>query len=98
MEVNTIPLQLASIAILVFSLALGFILLRLRDIIFGGDVSTGDHHIIDFNKKIEEEEQLNLDQILNKSRCGTLNTASVANWNSKGKGNNRRGHVRENKK
>lgn len=40
-------------------------LLRIRDFLFGEDISGGggaDHHI-DFQKKIEEEEQDNLDEI-----------------------------------
>ena len=62
---DTLPLQLASLLIFFGSLAIGYMLLRLRDIIFGQDVimTKGDHRI-DFNKKIVEEEQLNLDMLV----------------------------------
>ena len=50
-------------------------LLRIRDFLFGEDISGGggaDHHI-DFQKKIEEEEQDNLDEILKTRGCRNLN-------------------------
>ena len=78
--IDTIPLQLASLLIFIGSLAVGYILLMLRDILFGGDVSTkGDHHI-DFNKKIEEEEELNLNVLGRSSK--KLNTESIISYNS----------------
>jgi len=49
----------------VFSLGFGFMLLRIRDFLFGEDIrGVGANHHIDFQKKIEEEEQDNLDEIL----------------------------------
>ena len=40
-------------------------LLRIRDFLFGEDIRGGGaNHHIDFKKKIEEEEQDNLDEIL----------------------------------
>ncbi len=69
MGLESINVQLASLVIFILGLLLGFLLLRLRDVIFGGGLGpTYDH--IDFDKKIEEEERLNLDQIL-KDRRGT---------------------------
>ena len=69
MGIESINVQLASLVIFALGLLLGLLLLRLRDIIFGGGVGpTYDH--IDFNKKIEEEEKMNLDQIL-KDRRGS---------------------------
>lgn len=63
MVLESVNVQLASLVIFILGLSLGFLLLRLRDVIFGSGVGpTYDH--IDFNKKIEEEEKLNLDQIL----------------------------------
>jgi hypothetical protein len=68
MGLESINVQLASLVIFILGLLLGFLLLRLRDIIFGGGLGpTYDH--IDFDKKIEEEERLNLDQILKDRRC-----------------------------
>ena len=64
---DTLPLQLASLLIFFGSLAIGYMLLQLRDIIFGQDVVMTKGDRIDFNKKILEEEQLNLD-ILVKDR------------------------------
>jgi len=67
MGIESINVQLASLVIFGLGLLLGLLLLRLRDIIFGGGVGpTYDH--IDFNKKIEEEEKMNLDQILKDRR------------------------------
>ena len=80
---ETIPIQLAAVAIFIFSLALGFLLLRLRDIIFGSDVGIGTvDHRIDFNKKIAEEEQMNLDLLLKGQKCEVIDTASIVkrNW------------------
>lgn len=78
---DTISIQLASLAVFALSLALGFALLRLRDLVFGDGVSTAADHHIDFNKKIEEEEQLNLDLILQGRRCKSLDTdAIVQQW------------------
>ena len=80
--IDTIPLQLASILIFIGSLAVGYILLMLRDFMFGNDVGTkGDHHI-DFNKKIEEEEELNLNVLGRSSK--KLNTESITSYNSTG--------------
>ena len=61
---DTLPLQLASLLIFFGSLAIGYMLLRLRDIIFGQDVVMTKGDRIDFNKKIVEEEQLNLDMLV----------------------------------
>ena len=60
---NTI-LRFETLAVFFISLAFGMILLRIRDYIFGEDVSSGSgiNHI-DFKKKIEEEEQANLDEL-----------------------------------
>lgn len=62
---NTI-LRFETLAVFFISLAFGMILLRIRDYIFGEDVSSssssGINHI-DFKKKIEEEEQANLDEL-----------------------------------
>ena len=60
---DAFPLRLVAMAIFVLSLALGLVLLRLRDLVFGQDVGTegGQRPKIDFRKKIESEEQLNLD-------------------------------------
>jgi len=70
MGIESINVQLASLVIFGLGLLLGLLLLRLRDIIFGGGVGpTYDH--IDFNKKIEEEEKMNLDQILKDRRGNT---------------------------
>jgi len=78
--IDTIPLQLASLLIFIGSLAVGYVLLLLRDVLFGNDVSTkGDHHI-DFNKKIEEEEELNLNVLGQSSK--RLNTESIISYNS----------------
>jgi len=61
---DDLSLRFASLAIFIVSLAVGFVLLGLRDLVFEQDVRIGDgRHAIDFNKKIEEEEQLNLDEI-----------------------------------
>jgi hypothetical protein len=67
MGTEAINVQLASLVIFILGLLLGFLLLRLRDIIFGGGVGPSYDHI-DFNTKIEEEEKLNLDQILKDRR------------------------------
>ena len=79
--IDTIPLQLASLLIFIGSLAVGYILLMLRDVMFGGDVSTKGNHHVDFNKKIEEEEELNLDVLGRSSK--KLNTKSIASYNSR---------------
>ena len=77
--IDTIPLQLASLLIFIGSLAVGYILLMLRDVTFGRDSTKGDHHI-DFNKKIEEEEELNLNVLGRSSK--KLNTKSIIYYNS----------------
>ena len=79
-------MHIAALAIFLLSLALGVVLLRLRDVIFGPDVGKpNNYHHIDFNKKIVEEEQLNLDEISkgnNKRGVGRkLDTASFGNRN-----------------
>lgn len=81
MEVSdTFPLYIATIAVFAVSLVLGVVLLRLRDFVFGADIgSLGDHHI-DFNKKIEEEEQLNLDEMRKSRRCRNVSTVSITNF------------------
>lgn len=66
-------LLVETLAILVFSLVFGMGLLRLRDFLFGEDGSSGNHHI-DFKKKIEEEEQANLDEILRDRGHRSLDT------------------------
>ena len=68
MENEAINIQLASVIIVILGLLSGFLLLRLRDVIFGGGVGPTYNHI-DFDKKIEEEENLNLDRII-ESRQG----------------------------
>ena len=67
---KTLLLRFETLALFVFSLIFGFMLLRIRDFLFGEDRT--DHHI-DFKKKIEEEEQDNLDEILKTRGCRNLN-------------------------
>jgi len=50
------------------------LLLRIRDFLFGEDVDGGSYHHIDFKKKIEEEEQANLDEIIKDRGCRNLDT------------------------
>lgn len=71
---KTLLLRFETLALFVFSLIFGFMLLRIRDFLFGEDIKGGgtDHHI-DFQKKIEEEEQDNLDEILKTRGCRNLN-------------------------
>ncbi len=79
---ETIPIQLATVAVFIFSLAFGFLLLRLRDVIFGSDVDIGTvDNRIDFNKKIAEEEQMNLDILLKGQKCEVIDTASIVKRN-----------------
>ena len=61
---DSFPLHIAAIAIFFLSLALGIVLLRLRDLAFGPEAGKPNNRHIDFSKKIAEEEQLNLDQLL----------------------------------
>ena len=53
-----------TLALFILSLAFGAGLLRIRDVLFGEDISCGSNCHIDVKKKIEEEEQANLDQII----------------------------------
>lgn len=71
MENEAINIQLASVIIVILGLLSGFLLLRLRDVIFGGGVGPTYNHI-DFDKKIEEEENLNLDRIIESRRGNDL--------------------------
>jgi hypothetical protein len=72
-------LRFETLALFVFSLAFGMILLRIRDFLFGEDVDGGGGYPhIDFKKKIEEEEQANLDEIVKERGCRNLNTAGVS--------------------
>lgn len=65
MEVaDNFPLHIAAIAIFFLSLALGVVLLRLRDFVFGTEAGKHNNHQINFYNKIAEEEQLNLDELL----------------------------------
>ena len=59
---NTL-LRFETLALFFLSLAFGMGLLRIRDFIFGEDVSNSGIKHIDFKKKIEEEEQANLDEL-----------------------------------
>jgi hypothetical protein len=61
-------LRFETLALFVFSLAFGMLLIKLRDFLFGEDVGGVSHHI-DFKKKLEEEEQANLDEILRDRGC-----------------------------
>ena len=52
-------------------------LLWLRDLFFGESIGGGGDHRIDFKKKIEEEEQANLDEMLKDRGCRNLNTELI---------------------
>ena len=65
-------LRFETLALFVCSLAFGMLLLRIRDFLFGEDVDGGSYHHIDFKKKIEEEEQANLDEIIKDRGCRNL--------------------------
>lgn len=51
--------------------------------VFGRDVGLSDHHV-DFDKKIVEEEQMNLDEILKGGRCKNLDVEFIDRQNKKG--------------
>ena len=61
---NTL-LRFETLALFFLSLTFGMALLRIRDFVFGEDVCNSDSGIkhIDFKKKIEEEEEANLDEL-----------------------------------
>jgi hypothetical protein len=72
-ETNTFLSHFGALTILSLSFMFGWILLKIKDFLFGHDVDVGYHHI-DFQKKIEEEEQLNIDELNKHPICKHLNT------------------------
>ena len=56
MDNTHLSLRFESVALFVFSLAIGILLLKLRDLLFGRGIDGRNHHI-SFKKKIEEETQ-----------------------------------------
>ncbi len=63
-QTDSTLLRFETLALFIFSLAFGMGLLRIRDLLFGEDFSSGGSHChIDVKKKIEEEEQANLEEI-----------------------------------
>lgn len=70
---NTLLFRFETLVVLLLSLALGYLLLRVRDAVFGDVYSdkssniAGEFHV-DFKKKIEQEEELNLNELWKKSQ------------------------------
>jgi hypothetical protein len=71
MDNTHLSLRFESVALFVFSLAIGILLLKLRDLLFGRGIDGRNHHI-SFKKKIEEEEKLNLDVLMRHRRCKSV--------------------------